>query len=308
MWDILDRLGPVGSTDIVLRPVPVVRSLTSLRRALAAGEDASKADLLHGQFGSLVGLLTALQRGNRRIVSLRGSDVYWRYGSLRNRFANFLRIGMSWIGCVRADAVVVMSHAMAARVRRWPFLRRRAIHVLVDPAGEMFWPEGARQLAGALRAQPFSVLIGSLVRDNPVKRLSIVAKAADLCAEAGMGVTMIAISGMSRDAVCDALAACDSVALASTHEGWPNIIKEALLLGKPFVATPVSDLPQFAPMGSGSKIVEANPLDFAFAWVDQIAAQLLAVHGISAEFAAFHPDVCALKHQLLYRAYAPSHA
>lgn len=303
MWDILDRLRGFPGMDLSDLAIPVVRSLADLRALFGAGRPAGTPALVHAQFGSLVALVAALRPARRRIVSLRGSDTYWRYGGLSDRIGGLIRVGMTWLGCLRADAVVVMSRAMQRRVARWPLMGRRPIHVIVDPAGEMFWPAATRNLAGRLAERRFVVLVASLVATNPIKRLHLVAAAADLCRRAGLSVELHQLSGQSREAVREAIAGCDTIALASTHEGWPNIVKEGLLLGRPFVATDVGDLAEHAAPGSNNAIVAADPLDFACAWVEQIAVTVAAADGVRPELAAFHPDVCAIKHQLLYLAY-----
>lgn len=304
MWDIYDRLVTVAGLDLTLTAIPVIRRPGDLAQVLVARGSRNGRALLHGQFGSFVGLMTGWKRARRRIVSLRGSDIYWSYGGLSDRIGGLLRVLMSWLGCLRCDGIVVMSHAMARQIGRWPFMGRRPVHVLVDPAGALFWPASAASIAAQLRSHPFKVLIASLAENNPVKRLDLVANAVELCQQTGMAVRLNAISGMTREAVRDAIAGADSVALASTHEGWPNIVKEALLLGRPFVATPVSDLAAWAGSHDNSRVVAAHPLNFAMAWVDQIAAKVLEPMGIAPALAQFHPDVCALKHALLYRCYA----
>lgn len=115
-----------------------------------------------------------------------------------------------------------------------------------------------------------------------------------------MSLDVRVLSGLPREDVRRALRVADCVALASTHEGWPNIVKEGLLLGKAFVATDVGDLADFASTGSHNRVVSPDPIEFACAWVDQLGARLLAVHDIPTELVPFHPDVVALKHRLLY--------
>lgn len=303
MWDIFDRLKAVDSLAIDLLKVPVIQNMADAMEAIRQSRAKRAAAVWHGQYGSLVGLLTGLRPDGCRIISLRGSDIYWRYGPKPRRLAAFVRIIMSWIGCLRSHAIIVMSGAMADKVRGWPFLSRKRIHLLVDPAGSMFWPEEAVDIASRLLSQPHSVLIASLVDDNPIKRLAIVEDAVRLCQSAGMGVSLEVLSGKTRNEVREAIARADCVALASTHEGWPNIIKESLLLNTPFVATNVSDLASYAQQDSRMHIVSPTPLDFAMAWVDQIAAQILNDHGVPDRLSKFHPDVCALKHVLLYMSF-----
>jgi hypothetical protein len=284
--------------------MPLIRSAGALPRAARIARVKTGCDIVHAQYGALVGALGSFQKSGAFIVSLRGSDIYWRFGKTRNRLGGLARMFLSWIACLRSRAVIVMSHEMAQRIRRWPGLRKRAVYVISDPAGAIFWPPEVRDISERLYGEAFLVVTASIQADNPVKRNWIVADAAELCGAAGMALEIHAISGQTREAVHDAFSRADCVALASTHEGWPNVVKEALLLGRNFVTTDVGDLARFATVTSGNHIVGPNALQFACAWVDQLAARVLRPHGIGSELAPFHPDVVALKHRLLYLACA----
>lgn len=301
MWDILDRMNVEGSAAWVQeRSIPLMRGKGALARAVRIAFADHGCSVVHAQYGALVGLLASFCKADVHVTSLRGSDMYWRYGTFLSKAGGLLRTFLSWIACLRSDAVIVMSYAAAKRVRRWPAMSKRPVLFVPDPAGEIFWPKAAKRLGEQLRMEPFSVIIASLQPGNPIKRTEIVSDAAMLCREAGMSVSLQVLSGIPRDDVHDLLAQADGVALASTHEGWPNIIKEGLLLGKPFVSTNVGDLATYATPNAINRIVEPDPVEFASAWVDQIAARLLAGYGISPGLAAFHPDVVAMKHTILY--------
>lgn len=300
MWDIVDRLAHASpGIDVEDCPIPLMRRKGAFREALRNSR-IENADIVHAQYGALVGALATMSEARAYIVSLRGSDSYWRYGTLRDRVGGLARCMLSWFACLRSDAVIVMSHQMAARVRRWWGLRRRLILVISDPAGEIFWPAGRTRIFDALLSRNFSVMTASLQHGNPIKRTEIVNEAARLCQAAGMAVELQILSGIPREEVRDHFERADSIALASTHEGWPNVIKEALLLGKTFVATNVGDLASYALPGSRNQIVGATPIEFACAWVDQIAAAELQGTGVARELVPFHPDVVALKLKLLY--------
>jgi glycosyltransferase involved in cell wall biosynthesis len=303
MWDIYDRVrGAWKTLAFEERAIPLMRRPGAFNEALRIARSTDGWDIVHAQYGALVGALSTLSSARVHIVSLRGSDIYWRFGTARNRISGLARTFLSWIACLRSDSVVVMSHHMARRVRRWPGLARRQILIIPDPAGEIFWPAPVSQIFADLLTHPFSVIIASLQRDNPIKRTEIVIQAGELCRAAGMSLDILVLSGIPRTAVRAALDNADSIALSSTHEGWPNIVKEGLLLGKNFVATDVGDLAQYAPTGSSNHIVGPSAVEFACAWIDQIAARLLGQHGVLPELAPFHPDVVALKHRILYLA------
>jgi glycosyltransferase involved in cell wall biosynthesis len=49
------------------------------------------------------------------------------------------------------------------------------------------------------------------------------------------------------------------VLLTSAHEGWPNIVKEALACNVPFVSTDVSDLRSIAEVDATCHVADATP-------------------------------------------------
>ncbi len=303
MWDILDNISEGKDFENEIVSIPVVRSAVELITAIRAMRASPAADLVHAQFGSLVGALTSFKSVSTRVTSLRGSDLYWRYGTKRNAATGFIRICMSWVACLRSDAVIVMSQAMRSRLAGMPFLNRKAIYVIPDPAAKMFWLSELRDIKLAIMREPFRILIASVLSDNPVKRLSIITDAIALCQNAGLNISLEQLSGKTREEVLHILESVDSVALSSTHEGWPNIIKEALLAGRQFVSTDVSDMKSFVFLDSGNKILQSHPIDFAFAWIDQIAENIIKQYNVELRLAIFHPDVVGIKHNILYSFY-----
>lgn len=308
MWDIKDRLDKFGIARLPDVVVPLVLGLAAVMHACRLVRQAPSVDIVHGQYGSFVGLLTCGVNAGRRILTLRGSDVYWRYGIGKTRLGAMLRVALTRLALTRSDAVVVMSDAMRRRLQSWCFSPSGAIHVIHDPAGAEFWPIELRTITDKLYGLPLRVVTGTVQRNNPVKRVDTLEAAALLCQGVGMALELKILSGLTRGEVAVHLREADSVALCSTHEGWPNIIKEALLMGKAFVSTDVSDLGTLVLGDRNHHIVPAHPLDFACAFVDQLAARIIGEHGFPPTLAAFHPDVAALKHRLLYHHYGNTRA
>jgi glycosyltransferase involved in cell wall biosynthesis len=67
------------------------------------------------------------------------------------------------------------------------------------------------------------------------------------------------LTGQIHDRVPLWVNASDVVLLTSTHEGWPNIIKEALACNVPFVSTDVSDLKTLAAAEPSCSVTDATP-------------------------------------------------
>jgi teichuronic acid biosynthesis glycosyltransferase TuaC len=299
MWDIADSIEN-DNFEIFFHRIPLFYGKNLNLKSHKIFHSGIDFDIVHAQFGSLVSAISMMQKSKVRLLTLRGSDIYWRYGHFYDWASGYIRVAISKVSIFRHTAIIVMSHAMRNTVSSWIISKGKPIHVVPDPVNTMFWPAGLSSIKDQILNSPHRILVSAFFATNPVKRTGIIVDAVELCKAAGIQVSLRQLSGESRETVKDAIVDSDCVAIASTHEGWPNIIKEALLLGKPFVATDVSDLRDFATAQNDNHIVPAHPVDFACAWVDQIAAQILAPHGIAINLAQFHPDVVVLKHHLIY--------
>jgi Glycosyltransferase Family 4 len=305
MWDVHDRISSLDNCAVDDQLVPVIRTFEDLHKAWNVNlQQAHAYDIVHAQCGALVGLLAGRAKGKRRITSYRGSDIYWQFGGTGDQLLGILRCLLSWWAGLRSDAIVVMSHAMCQKVKHWPLLRKKPIHVIPDPAGMLYWRDELANIGSEILAKNWNVMIANQIHKSPIKRTQIIADAVKLCNNSGMHIILTALTGQTREAVRGTIQKSDTIAVASTHEGWPNIVKEALLLGKPFVATDISDLHRHAQIYNSNFIVSAHPLEFAMAWVEQIAVGLMRLENVDPCLVQFHPDVVAIKHKLLYSYYS----
>ena len=296
LWDVLDAIPRDIAVDEVQLPLrPRLRSIGSLIGRVSAS--AESADIVHAQFGSLVGLTAAFGKG-QFILTLRGTDFYVLPSkTFLGRIEARIRQAFSYIACIRADLVIVMSQRMRRELRQWPFLKNKRVVVLVDPLGDEFVPEVEKVAAKSFaKGPPLNILVGSLSGDNPGKRTWLMERAVEICNDAGIPVRLNIVAGLPRSSVKDAMISSDVMALTSTHEGWPNIIKEGLALGLPFIATDVSDLREMCSISDLNRIVEPDELDIALAIVDMLASKR-----IGSVRATILTDVVASKHKLIYR-------
>jgi glycosyltransferase involved in cell wall biosynthesis len=60
------------------------------------------------------------------------------------------------------------------------------------------------------------------------------------------------------DTVAELMSAADVLCLATTREGWPNVVSEALACGTPVVATDVGGIPEMIPSERYGIVVPAN--------------------------------------------------
>jgi teichuronic acid biosynthesis glycosyltransferase TuaC len=305
MWDIYDRLERNLPGSVSEHAIPVLRKplhLWASFRHKITGNDSF--DILHGQCGSFVGLRTAVTSAAPcKILSFRGSDIYWRHGGFKETFTGLLRMWLSWFSALQMTAVIVMSVSMQSTVKRWLWLKRKPVHVIPDPIHAMYWPKEMYDIYALLEEQPWTVLIANLYPDSTVKRTRIIVDAVKLCQESGLNVKLISLSGDSREEVQSSLKKADCVAISSTHEGWPNIIKEGMMCSCTFIATDVSDLAFYAGPDSDNFIVLPHAVDFAIAMVDCVAIATMKEHHFRSSLIQFHPDVAAMKHNIVYQYY-----
>lgn len=294
LGDVKEGLLSLVSIKEAIIPLrPKIASAFTLIAELRQSEQ--DVDLVHAQFGSLTGLLGSFTT-KPSILSLRGTDFYRLPSrSIFGRIESFARQVMTFVACLRADVIIVMSNRMRRELLRWPFMTGRQIVVIPDPIGEEFWEHRTSGREPTNWNVPFEILIGSLMAANPVKRTWLVERAVALCQSAGLQVTLNVMSGMPRKEVLSSMHAADLVALTSTHEGWPNIIKEAIALGVPFIATDVSDLAECCFFENTNQIVKPCPLDISLAIVDA-----MVMKSTKDKISIWLPDVVAIKHLIVY--------
>jgi len=300
MWDVWDSVQDRQDFEFSEHAIPLRPSLfalpgivTELRR------HAESVDVIHAQYGSLVGLIAAMG-GKPLVLSLRGSDMYiGKQPTFLTLLDSYLRIFISWVATLCAREVVVMSRRMRRDLRRWPLLGSKRTVIVTDPIGEVFLPPHRADVG--TEAETLRVFSGSLLAQNPVKRTWIIDEAARLCNGAGVNVQLEFVTGQPRAEVRAKLESCDVIALASTHEGWPNIIKEAMACGLTFVATDVSDLADLVEPSKAHQIVDPTPEDFALAFAEMATAKRLT--GRADDLTVrYHPSRAAAQHIIVYNA------
>lgn len=212
---------------------------------------AANYALLHAQYGSAVGLITALLPG-KKVLSLRGSDWYHPPAhNLAHRLRIFLSHQLSRGILPYYDHIITVSQALASEIR--PFIPHKAISVIPTPIDlEKFQPQ-----VKIPRKAP-RVLFSAIDLKLKTKRADLALAAFALFQKKYPEAEWLSMTGIAHDKVSEFINSCDMVLLTSTHEGWPNIIKEALACNRPFVATPVSDLNNIAAHSPSCQVCEAE--------------------------------------------------
>ena len=250
-------------------PIGIPRAVRTLRKA------ALGADIIHAQFGSACSLATSLVPG-RKVVSLRGSDWYRLRGEgpYIYRTHGFLANSMSRLSLRKFARVIVMSERMRAQVR----LHTDDDRISVLPDGidlNAFTPmdrqEARAQLGFPADSTPV-VLFPTLDARNPVKRPELVKEAVALARREIPDIQLRFGTGVPHAQMPLLMNAASVVLMASTHEGWPNAIKEALACNTPFVSTNVSDLGSIARVESSCAIEPPDPAALAAGVIRAIRA------------------------------------
>jgi len=254
-------MGKFG-VDVRLFYTGSLRSPTGLVRARhRIIKMAPEYDLVHAQFGSACSAVTTGVK-TKKIVSLRGSDWY-RYNT--NSFSgdahSFLASSMTRWSLPKYDAVVTMSNRMLREVKAR--FRNVIVYSIPDPIDlTKFIPlnrAAARLKLFGKNSNDYWILFATLSTGNPVKRVSLAQSAVDIVRQRLGNVELKVASNIDHNLMPLFVASCDAVLSTSTHEGWPNIIKEALACNIPFVATDVSDLREVAGLDPSCRITEPNP-------------------------------------------------
>lgn len=76
----------------------------------------------------------------------------------------------------------------------------------------------------------------------------------------GMEKQVRFLGPLPSEALAEVMSAADVLCLASSNEGWPNVVHEALACGTPVVATDVGAVPEMLDGGRYGRIVPVNDL------------------------------------------------
>jgi glycosyltransferase involved in cell wall biosynthesis len=266
---VLDGLRTLDHRVEVPSSLGPVASVTA-RRALAAA--AVGADLIHAH-GLKAGWLAASVRRRAPLVVTAHNVVLPGVGGAGAPFLAWLEAALP----ARADATIVVSAEMARRLVGTAGAGKVTVVAPVAPSPRP--TSTVADVRAAWGVGPDQPLVVSVGRLHPQKGHATLIDAAALLACRRPGVRVVIVGGGPKaDALArhvehlglggvvslvgpsaagaDALAAADVVTLASTWEGWPLVVSEAVQLGRPVVATAVGGIPEMLVDGVSGWLVE----------------------------------------------------
>lgn len=198
-------------------------------------------DVTHAQFGSVCGWICSFSRSKYKAITLRGSDWYENL-ELKGLRALHGRLQRYFTICSlrKYDLVIVTSNRIRDEIAELALgLNVVVIPSPIDP--EKFYPMdkclSKKQLNLDLEVQYFLYPVAA--KNNPIKRPWLIA---ELRKHLPHNVEIITASGVPHNEMVFLYNSVEAIVLPSMYEGWPNVVKEALLCNIPFVATDVSDL------------------------------------------------------------------
>lgn len=246
------------------------RGFVRLWRALGARLDREpKPDVVAPLYGSLLGLVCALQRRVPCAISFAGSDLNgtrtpdgWLAPS------SLASIAASQVAASISAAVSVRTRAMRGAL--WSNAARSRTRVIgsgVDVARFRPQPRAeARRRRGLPEGGARVAFVALDAERRPWKRLDLARAAVARLP----GVALDVLDRVPLDEMPAAYSACDALVLTSWEEGSPNCVKEALACGRPVVSVDVGDVREVIAGLTNCALSAADPAALA----DALAAAI----------------------------------
>ena len=232
--------------DVEVEVLHVDRLGRGLAERIRRELERSQPDLVHVMYGGvLADVVTRAAGAVPTVVSFCGSDLLGEpANSIARRVAIRYGVAASRRAARRALGIVVKSRNLREALPAGTDPRR----VWTIPNGvdlERFRPMDAdecrRRLGWTGPPERLHVLFPSHT-GHPRKRYSLALVAVDRLRASGRDVELHTLGGVPHPEIPAWINASDLVLLTSTHEGSPNIVKEALACDRAVVAVDVGDV------------------------------------------------------------------
>jgi teichuronic acid biosynthesis glycosyltransferase TuaC len=217
-------------------PGRYLRVIREMRRRIKH----NKYDLIHAYFGQC-GLVARAQFKLPVVVTYGGSDVH---GSPAfkgfNRYKHYVLIAIGRLMSLLVNQVIVVSANLGE------LLPRKDYHVITIALDlDLFKPMDkteARKQLGLTQDHKLALFV-AINPQNPRKRIDLALEACRIASETRK-IELIAAGKRPPEEIPVYMSACDVLLMTSTHEGSPNVVREALACNLPVVSTDVGDVRQ----------------------------------------------------------------
>jgi teichuronic acid biosynthesis glycosyltransferase TuaC len=232
--------------EIDLYYVGSTRSVTNLiKQMIVIRKKARNYHIVHVQYGSILSFLvkaSLIGLNINKVITLRGSDFY--RNKISGKISNvhsFIAVFLTRLSIHSFDKVVVSSERMRREVARDFSLNFSQIVVQPSPVDVAFFDIDNTKRINETK----KILFGAVNIKSKLKRHRLALDAMSIVIKNTKDrykVEMIVAEKIPHNRMKELYNSCDLMLVTSVYEGWPNVIKESLSCGVPFVATDVSDL------------------------------------------------------------------
>jgi teichuronic acid biosynthesis glycosyltransferase TuaC len=249
--------------------------LPAARRLIASGFDFDLIDAHYYYPDGVAAALLARWLGKPLVVTARGSDL----NLLQHH--RLPRAMMRWTAR-RAEASIGVSRALVEVLQGWSIDPAR-LHVMRNGIDlDRFRPEPPAQARAALglAGGPLLLSVGNLIglkghhlvidampavlAQHAQARLVIVGQGPDAhqlqaqVQQRGLAGCVTFTGGLPNHLLPRWYSAADALVLASSREGWANVLLEAMACGTPVVATRVGGTPEVVLPASGGVLIDTR--------------------------------------------------
>lgn len=257
--------------NFILSEYSCVNRIRFLLKCIFDQKFFNKFDIIHVQYGSLDGLLSVLIWNKRKILSIRGSD--WTQSnnlSFHQTIAKFFTL----LSLPFYKKIITVSRRLEIEISKY-LRENQKTYVLPDPIDNQtieiikklknFPEELKNNNSMSQKSKPFQIGFIAENIDSYVKRYSLARDTIDYCnlkiALPGRPFVLNSLTNLKNIELLKKLSSMDMLISTSASEGWPNCVKEAMLLGLPVVATNISDLYELSRSYDGIKIAKSDSIE-----------------------------------------------
>ena len=262
---IISRIKKSLSTNSNINNVDFVPFKNSIKSFIDIRRAASKADILHIQFGGLYAFLiwfSLIGVRKPKLLTFHGTDIHAKEINTTKSTIIKLKIWASqkasFCSIILFDKLGYVSETLLPYIPQWIY-KRYKYKFFIQPLGvdyREFVIENQEDACKKLNI-PFSkYVLFSDKTGTPLKRRDI---AEAIIKELGDGYELLIMCGVKPELVPTYINACCFILLTSDEEGSPNITREALALNKRVFSVDVGDVKQQIAGLSNSAIISREP-------------------------------------------------